>query len=332
MIPQKSLKKKVFRLIQKNRLIQALELVEKERTHAKNLSVYYALYGIIHIYLKNWQEAELFIQKSLQMNPFDVDALHAQAYCFVRDAYFAKAKSLYKDILTQERKNKKAKRNLKILNSRQSLEKTSYPNLFLEEPKTLYSRYSYILAFILILASYFLYDKVLNLKLNKEKNRGSYSKNLYLTSKQLDQKKNILRLDIDLYSKKITLNELLLSNLSLEEKIFLEHEYRHLFFQKNYINHKTLELSSQQLKKILDFPELFDGIQIRAEGTLERGIERSYFHSIYGEKFQVLGVPENWNSNQKGFFLFQLSVIKQSVKNDSMKKKKIALEWLNGTK
>lgn len=89
---------------------------------------------------QNWEDAVKINKELLKKNKEDIDTLNRLAFAYFQSNEFEKAKKLYKKILSLDKYNKLALKNLSKLNNISTLKKVKTrtervnPGLFIEEP------------------------------------------------------------------------------------------------------------------------------------------------------------------------------------------------------
>ncbi|GMT48789.1 MAG: hypothetical protein IEMM0008_0328 [bacterium] len=276
MIKQSKLHDKVFGLIRKKDFLTALELIEQERVNARNSSFYYALYGIIHIYMDRFHEAKLFLNKAIAINPNDTTALNGLAFVLLREGKLNDAIRLYISILSINPEHPIAKKNLNKFKSQKGSEKALQslnPNHYLKRKVSYSSKYQKIafyalsIVFVLLLAyklymtGYFSLDKNQIFIL-----RDHYKQKLYITHKEIENKLDVIISDHSNKLKLLAFNGLLVSKLHANQKIKLEHRYRNQYLLTHQIRPERLE--EVGLKRIIAFPQKYHGLPVQLAGFI----------------------------------------------------------------
>ncbi len=276
MIKQSKLQTKVFRLIRKKDFLTALELIEQERLNAKNSSFYYALYGIIHIYMERFHEAKLFIDKAIAINPVDTIALNGRAFVLLKENKLNAAIQVYVNILTINPDELIVKRNLRKFKTQRSSDKaleSLNPDSFFRS-KTLYLfKYQKVIFYTLIgiMLSLFSY-KLLSLEyFNLDGKRifslrDHYSQKIYVSRREIENKLDLITSSHSNKLRVLTLNELLVSNLNANQKIKLEHLYRRQYLLAHSLRPDSLQ--ETDLNQIIAFPQKYHGLPIQLAGSI----------------------------------------------------------------
>ncbi len=276
MIKQSRLQEKVFGLIRKKDFLTALELIEQERLNARNNSFYYALYGIIHIYMDRLHEAKLFLNKAIAINRNDTTALNGLAFVLLKEDKLSDAIRLYVSILSINPDHPIVQKNLKRFKNQSSSEKALQnlnPNHYLRK-KTLYSpKYQkmafYALGSVFVLlftyklyvTDYFSLDRNQILVL-----RDHYRQKVYVSQKEIEKKLDRITGDSSNKLKLLAFNELLSSNLHTNQKIKLEHRHRRQYLLTHQIRPERLK--EVYLKQIIAFPEKYHGLPVQIDGFI----------------------------------------------------------------
>ncbi|MDH5680901.1 MAG: hypothetical protein OEZ36_04920 [Spirochaetota bacterium] len=275
-LSEKKLEKKVFRLVLKKRYDDALKLVEEERLFAKNNSIYYSLYGMIHIFLGKIYDAELYLQKALTLNPVDVYALNALAYLHLLKKSPDKAMQLYLRVLNFDPDNKIINNNIKFF-KKDPLERYDKidPNDFLIGKNIFFKVYQKISISILLilLLMIVLYNVISDnsqttseVKLAKDRERY-YT----LTNKsEVEDLVDSLRTNSSEVTNEliVTLNNLLHSNVvNIEKKIVLEHQFRRVNLDLLVEDYKNDKIN---IDNIINKPQLYDNIILSLKGSIKK--------------------------------------------------------------
>jgi len=277
MIKQDKLQSMVLKLIAKKKYDEALKLVESERIYGKNHSIYYTLYGIINLYMNNIYEARLFLDKAININPYDVKALNALSYILLKEYNLDKAIKIYLKILTIEPNHPTAKKYLDNFKSDRKIKQFISiidPVSYFKGKRVYLLKYQKISIFILIflltsILGFGFYKSISNTKTIIETiKKDKYITKYYSETEKID--KNILLNTTRKGIKELLiLNKTFSSNFTLKEKIKNEHIYRYFYILTEAIEANTL--STALLNKFPDIfisPQNYVGVVIDTEGIV----------------------------------------------------------------
>ncbi len=330
MINRKKFEKKILTLIHKKKYDEALELVEIERFRTKSQAFFYAMYGIINIYMSNYYEAKLFLNKAINLNANDVTALYAMSFLLLREKRYKEALKAYITILNYDPNYKRADHKINKFKNDQKLKKyvsKLTPDKYFMDKNIRFSTFQKLLSIslvsliIIILASVFFKENYSGLAWmstgtgnNILKQRENYKEILYLTTEELRQKKNLLRGQNKNYNNKvITLNELLSSSLSLEEKIKLDHYQRRDIYQQQF----SPAILPVNINEISTFPAKYDDVYILVNGTMIKKVNDNRYLINYKKiSLEVLDNKQISNYIGKEKIKGQLKNINKKIKID----------------
>ena len=328
---KKRFKKKIDHYIDKKDYVKALDLIEQERLNSKNQlnqGFYYVLYGIVQIYIGNLYESRLFLNKGLDLG-LDIDeeilGLKGLGYLDLRAGEVQKSLVAYQRVLEFDIKDQVAKRVIHRINSRDLVFRDLLPNDYVKDSGLGWKR-KWVLWFgSLILGLMFLGffsrgDHIVRLIVFMDERKGDfvevkqkrYQKKIYLTLEEKILKKESIkikkksltdgfwknRFDLKEYNSNVMkLNELLVSNIGIEEKIDIQHRYREYeIFDKDLI--KDIEDIQIEMvwKEMLRFdiqndmrkhPEKYHNVIIVLKGLIQKYREGYRLYSLGSISLEV---------------------------------------------
>ena len=330
---KKRFKKKIYHYIDKKDYVKALDLIERERLNQKNKlnqGFYYVIYGIVQIYIGNLYEARLFLKKGLDIGldiGEEILGLKGLGYLDLRVGEVQKSLVSYQRVLELDIRDQVAKRVIHRINSRDLVFRNLLPNDYVKDSGFGWKK-KWVLGFgslvFLTLGLIFLdyRDRVSGLLFFADDQEGDfveikqkrYQKNIYLTleekiiKKESIKKKNFIdgfwknRFNLKEYNSNVmNLNELLLSNIGIEEKIYIQHRYREYYiFDEDLVKDLVRDIEDIQIqmvwKEMLRFdlqndmrrnPEKYNDVIIVLKGLIQKYKEGYKLYSLGSISLEV---------------------------------------------
>lgn len=291
----KEYRKYLYKLFVNKQFSDALEIIEEKRLKNKNNSFFYSMYGICHLYMDYLFEARLYINKALEMNPQDPDALNALAYLHLKENNINEAIQLYLKILDIYPDLKHVKSNLNRFKGKNDLDKIlnnlkpeqyMNPNVLSLEGYQKVLMYT-LISILLLIIIFNIKDLTLNFENKIPITYREHFKNI-LYNQEHNQEHLINNFKDRSEISSIRFNEFLNSNFSIENKVKVEHLNRKFIIEGSEITPLTLS----KLIQIESKPFLYHYINYKFKAKLVRTISKKdykYLDLLYnGKSIKIL--------------------------------------------